>query len=102
MQQGMKQQDLAVACGYWPLFRYNPAMRDDRGEPVRAGQPAADACRSATTPTTKCATARWRRPGPEDAEQLLAAAQAAIAEKYRLYEEMAGWSGQRFQPAGVA
>ena len=42
MQQGMKQQDLAVASGYWPLFRYNPAMRDDRREPVRAGQPAAD------------------------------------------------------------
>ena len=27
MRFGMKQQDLAVACGYWPLLRFNPAMR---------------------------------------------------------------------------
>ena len=28
MRKGMKQQDLAVASGYWPLFRYNPALRE--------------------------------------------------------------------------
>ena len=27
MRFGIKQQDLAVACGYWPLLRFNPAMR---------------------------------------------------------------------------
>ena len=27
MRFGMKQQDLAVASGYWPLFRFNPTMR---------------------------------------------------------------------------
>ena len=27
MRFGMKQQDLAVASGYWPLFRFNPAMQ---------------------------------------------------------------------------
>ena len=38
---------------------------------------------------------------PEDSEQLLAAAQAAVEEKYRTYEEMAGWSAARFHPAGL-
>ncbi len=33
MQKGMKQQDLAVACGYWPLFRYNPALREINENP---------------------------------------------------------------------
>ena len=42
MRFGMKQQDLAVASGYWPLFRYNPAMRDGRREPVPARLAAAD------------------------------------------------------------
>jgi pyruvate-ferredoxin/flavodoxin oxidoreductase len=38
---------------------------------------------------------------PEDSRRLLDAAQAAILEKYRIYEEMAGWSASRFHPAGV-
>ncbi len=39
------------------------------------------------------------RTRPDDAQVLLAAAQQAIGEKYRLYEDMAGWSGARFHPA---
>ena len=31
----------------------------------------------------------------------MAAAQAALEEKYRSYEEMAGWSASRFQPVGL-
>jgi hypothetical protein len=31
----------------------------------------------------------------------MAAAQAALEEKYRSYEEMAGWSASRFHPAGL-
>ena len=38
---------------------------------------------------------------PDDAKRLMAAAQAAILEKYHAYEEMAGWSAARFHPAGV-
>ena len=35
----MQQQDLAVACGYWPLFRYNPAMRATGENPFRLDSP---------------------------------------------------------------
>ena len=38
---------------------------------------------------------------PEEAAVLMAAAQAALEEKYRSYEEMAGWSATRFHPAGL-
>jgi pyruvate-ferredoxin/flavodoxin oxidoreductase len=38
---------------------------------------------------------------PEEAAQLLVAAQAAVHEKYRTYEEMAGWSATRFHPVGL-
>ena len=33
---------------------------------------------------------------PAEAEQLAEAAQAGIVEKYKLYEEMAGWDPARF------
>ena len=39
MQQGLRQQDLAVATGYWPLFRYNPAMREAGANPFRLDSP---------------------------------------------------------------
>ena len=38
---------------------------------------------------------------PEEAAVLMEAAQAALEEKYRSYEEMAGWSASRFHPAGL-
>ena len=36
---------------------------------------------------------------PQEAERLMTQAQSAIEEKYRLYEEMAGWAPTRFHPA---
>ena len=100
MQQGMKQQDLAVACGYWPLFRYNPALRDRGENPFVLDSPRP------TVPFKDYAynEIRYRsltQTRPEEAEQLLIAAQAAVIEKYRTYEEMAGWSATRFHPVGL-
>jgi pyruvate-ferredoxin/flavodoxin oxidoreductase len=96
MQFGMKQQDLAVASGYWPLFRYDPAMRAVGENPFRLDSPR---------PTLKFRDyayneIRYRslaQTRPVEAEQLLAAAQAGVVEKYRLYEEMAGWEPTRFR-----
>ena len=75
MQYGMKQQDLAVASGYWPLFRYNPAMRDVGENPFRLDSPRP------TLPFHDYAYNEMRyrslaQTRPEEAEQLLAAAQA--------------------------
>jgi pyruvate-ferredoxin/flavodoxin oxidoreductase len=100
MQSGLHQQDLAVACGYWPLFRYSPTMRDIGENPFRLDSPR---------PTMKFHDyayneIRYRslaQSRPAEAQALADAAQAAIIEKYRSYEEMAGWAPTRFQPATV-
>ena len=97
MQFGMRQQDLAVSSGYWPLFRYDPAMRAVGENPFRLDSPR---------PTLKFKDyayneIRYRslaQSRPAEAEQLLAAAQAGVDEKYRLYEDMAGWDPARFAP----
>jgi pyruvate-ferredoxin/flavodoxin oxidoreductase len=96
----MKQQDRAVASGYWPLFRYNPAMREVGANPFVLDSPRP------TLPFREYSGNEMRytslaRTRPEDSKRLLDAAQAAILEKYRTYEEMAGWSASRFHPAGV-
>jgi pyruvate-ferredoxin/flavodoxin oxidoreductase len=100
MQQGMKQQDLAVACGYWPLFRYNPSLREVDRNPFEldSPRPTIQFRDFAYNETRYRALAQNR---PEEAKALMAAAQAALEEKYRSYEEMAGWSASRFHPAGL-
>jgi pyruvate-ferredoxin/flavodoxin oxidoreductase len=100
MQKGLDQQALAVATGYWPLFRYNPALREVGANPFvldspRPSRPFKDYAGNEMRYRSLMQTR------PEEAARLMEAAQAAILEKYRTYEEMAGWSGARFHPAGV-
>ena len=97
LHHGLRQQDLAAASGYWPLFRYNPAMRAAGENPFRLDSPRP------TIPFRDYAynEIRYRalaQTRPEEAAQLLAAAEAAIREKHRTYEEMAGWRPERFHP----
>ena len=101
MRYGMRQQNLAVASGYWPLFRYNPAMRGVGENPFRLDSPR---------PTVHFHDYAYRelryralaQTRPQEAAELLTAAQKSVEEKYRLYEEMAGWSTSRFPPQLVS
>ncbi len=34
MAHGLEQQKKAVACGHWPLYRYNPALEDQGKNPL--------------------------------------------------------------------
>ena len=95
MRFGMKQQELATASGYWPLFRFNPMMRTVGENPFRLDSPrpriamkdyAYNELRYSSLAITK----------PAEAEGLLALAQAAVTEKYRQYEELARRDGSRF------
>ena len=80
MQKGMKQQDLAVASGYWPLFRYNPALREIGENPFVLDSPR---------PTVKFRDYAYNemrykalaQNRPEEAAVLMAQAQAALDEK---------------------
>ena len=97
MRFGMKQQDLAVASGYWPLIRYNPAMRKVGENPFRLDSPRP------TIPFKDYAYNEIRYTAlksskPEEAETLLAMAQAVVTEKYRQYEDLAARDGSRFHP----
>jgi pyruvate-ferredoxin/flavodoxin oxidoreductase len=97
MRFGMKQQELAVASGYWPLIRYNPAMRNVGENPFRLDSPRP------TIPFKDYAYNEIRYTAltsskPKDAEALLSMAQAVVIEKYRQYEDLAARDGSRFHP----
>ena len=97
MRFGMKQQELAVACGYWPLIRFNPAMRNVGENPFRldSARPTVAFKDYAYNEVRYTALTASK---PEDAEALLAMAQAVVIEKYRQYEDLAARDGSRFHP----
>ena len=97
LRYGMRQQDLATASGYWPLFRFNPAMRGAGEAPFRLDSPRP------TIPLKDYAynELRYRSLAsirPKEAAGLLAAAQAAALERYAQYEALAARDGSRFHP----
>jgi pyruvate-ferredoxin/flavodoxin oxidoreductase len=88
LRNGMKQQDLAVASGYWPLFRYVPAMRKIGESPFRLDSPRP------TIPLRDYIYNELRYSAltatrPAEAEELLHQAQTGVKDKYRTYEEFA-------------
>lgn len=97
LRYGMRQQDLAAASGYWPLFRFNPAMRKAGEAPFRLDSPRP------TIPLKDYAynELRYRSLAnirPQEAAELLALAQTATTEKYAQYEALASRDGSRFHP----
>ena len=97
MRHGMQQQDLAVASGYWPLLRFNPALRSIGRNPFQLDSPRP------SIPLKEYAYNELRysalaRTVPDVAADLLREAQAAVMEKYQQYEDLAARDGSRFLP----
>jgi pyruvate-ferredoxin/flavodoxin oxidoreductase len=88
MAKGMNQQKLAVDSGYWPLYRYNPALKAEGKNPLQLDSkapkiPLKDYVYNET---------RYRmltQSNPEAAERLLVEAQEAVKAHWQQYEKMA-------------
>jgi pyruvate-ferredoxin/flavodoxin oxidoreductase len=101
MRLGMRQQDLAVASGHWPLFRFNPELRGVSANPFQLDSPR---------PTIKLKEYAYNEMRykslaavrPEEAAALAEMAQTVATERYRSYEELAQRDGSRFHPAAEA
>ncbi|QSA97431.1 pyruvate:ferredoxin (flavodoxin) oxidoreductase [Methylococcus sp. EFPC2] len=97
MQHGLKQQDLAVASGHWPLIRYNPTLRQTDRNPFVLDSPR---------PTIKLKDYAFNelrykmlsRVHPEESQHLMQLAQQVVDQKWEIYEEMAAGDGKRFHP----
>ncbi len=94
---GMKQQARATASGFWPLFRYDPSLRNSGANPFRL---------DSTRPRLKLEEFAYNelrysvltQGDREAAAQMMRQAQAAVDERYRSYEDLAARDGSRFLP----
>ena len=97
MEHGLKQQDLAVASGHWPLIRYNPALRESDKNPFVLDSPR-PSIKLKDYAFNELRYKMLSRSHPAESEELMALAQKVVNQKWEIYEEMASGSGSRFHP----
>ncbi|WP_440134191.1 pyruvate:ferredoxin (flavodoxin) oxidoreductase [Chitinophaga sancti] len=97
MEKGLTQQQLAVSSGYWPLIRYNPALREAGKNPfvLDSPRPAVKFADYAYNETRYKALAAAN---PTEAKRLMGLAQELVDLRYKSYENMATWKAEEFTP----
>jgi pyruvate-ferredoxin/flavodoxin oxidoreductase len=97
---GLQQQKAAVQSGYWPLVRYNPALRAEGKNPFQLDS------KPPSIPLEKYIyqEARYtmlKRSNPEEAKKLLKLAQEDVNRQWRVYENRASMPGAAVTPSGA-
>jgi pyruvate-ferredoxin/flavodoxin oxidoreductase len=100
MRDGMGQQYRAVASGYWPLIRYDPAARADGRNPFLLDSPRPRIPLSDYT-SRELRFRILRNTDPAEAERLHRLAEEEVAQRWTTYEEMATRGAARF-PANAS
>jgi pyruvate-ferredoxin/flavodoxin oxidoreductase len=93
MAFGLQQQKSAVLSGYWPLVRYNPALRAQGKNPFQLDSKAP------TIPLKKYMYEEARysmlaRSHPSEARELLRMAEDDVERQWRVYESRASMAGE--------
>ncbi len=97
MEKGLNQQQLAVHSGYFPLIRYNPALRKNNRNPFVLDSPK---------PTISLRDYAYNelrykvltQSDPKEAERLMVLAQEIVDLRWKTYEQMAQFGASEFQP----
>ncbi|MFI5300367.1 MAG: pyruvate:ferredoxin (flavodoxin) oxidoreductase, partial [Polyangiales bacterium] len=85
---GPEQQKLAVECGAWPLYRYDP-RRADKGQPPLSLDSAAPTASIRDYMAGQTRFSELRKQDPERHAMLVTAAEAEVVRKRWLYEKLA-------------
>jgi pyruvate-ferredoxin/flavodoxin oxidoreductase len=94
---GMEQQKNAVLSGYWPLMRYNPALREEGKNPfiLDSKAPSIPLKQYAYHEARYTMLARSR---PDVAKKLLDEAQDDVEREWRVYSGRAAMAGRSDSP----
>jgi pyruvate-ferredoxin/flavodoxin oxidoreductase len=99
MQKGLQQQDNAVASGYWPLVRYNPALRKTDSNPFVLDSPR-PRIKFRRYAENELRYKLLSRTHPTEYEHLMQMAQEVVQQKWEIYEGMASRDQHRLHPIG--
>ncbi len=85
---GLSQQKLAVDSGYWPLFRYNPALAAEGKNPMKLDSKAPKLPLHEFTRNETRFSILHKQP-PQNAQHLLDLAQHDVAVRWNIYQHLA-------------
>jgi pyruvate-ferredoxin/flavodoxin oxidoreductase len=94
---GLEQQKLAVQSGYWPLMRYNPALRETGKNPFQLDSKA-PSIRLKDYAYREARYTMLARGNPELAAELLKEAQDDVERQWRVYSARAAMPGRGETP----
>ena len=94
---GLEQQKLAVQSGYWPLIRYNPALREAGKNPFQLDSKA-PSIRLKDYAYREARYTMLARGNPELAAELLQGAQDDVERQWRVYSARAAMPGRGETP----
>jgi pyruvate-ferredoxin/flavodoxin oxidoreductase len=94
---GLEQQKLAVESGYWPLMRYNPALRETGKNPFQLDSKAPSIPLKEYT-YREARYTMLARSNPELAAELLTEAQDDVERQWRVYSARAAMPGRGEAP----
>jgi pyruvate-ferredoxin/flavodoxin oxidoreductase len=94
---GLEQQKLAVQSGYWPLMRYNPALREEGKNPFLLDSKA-PSIRLKEYAYREARYTMLARGNPEQAAHLLNEAQDDVERQWRVYSARAAMPGRGETP----
>jgi pyruvate-ferredoxin/flavodoxin oxidoreductase len=94
---GLEQQKLAVQSGYWPLMRYNPALRESGKNPFQLDS-AAPSIRLKEYSYREARYTMLARSNPDLAAELLREAQDDVERQWRVYSARAAMPGRGETP----
>ncbi|RJQ40285.1 MAG: pyruvate:ferredoxin (flavodoxin) oxidoreductase [Anaerolineaceae bacterium] len=88
LRNGMNQQKLAVNSGVWPIYRYNPALKEEGLNPLKLD------CKEPSIPVKEFAYNETRfsmlaQSNEERAEELMEHAQADALNKWQYFSQLA-------------
>jgi len=94
---GLEQQKLAVQAGYWPLMRYNPALREEGKNPFQLDSKA-PSIRLKEYAYREARYTMLARSNPDTAAELLKEAQDDVERQWRVYSARASMPGRGETP----
>ncbi|KAB2638929.1 MAG: pyruvate:ferredoxin (flavodoxin) oxidoreductase [Verrucomicrobia bacterium] len=88
LSQGIEQQKRAVACGYWPLFRFDPRRTANGENPMKLDSSPPKASLAEFT-RNETRFQMLERINPERSAMLQQMAAASVKERFALYQKLA-------------
>jgi len=89
MGRTQEEEKLAVECGYWHLFRFNPALEEEGKNPFQLDSKDPDWSKFQAYLNSEVRYSSLRKSFPAEADELFKAAQANALWRYRSYQRMA-------------